>query len=63
MKGTYIGKWEIEVELLPQGFLNLWICREGNSGLKYSEIPFEVAEDYIMADILDVIENMEEEND
>lgn len=63
MEGTYIGKWEIEVELLPQGFLNLWIYKENNSGLKYSEVPFELAGDYIMADILDVIENMEEKND
>jgi len=60
MNGISLGTWEIEVELLPQGMLNLWVRRENNSGLEYSNIPFELAGDYIMSDVLDVIESLEE---
>ncbi|MBO7696465.1 MAG: hypothetical protein J6T10_27825 [Methanobrevibacter sp.] len=60
MDGILLGTWEIEVKLLPQGMLNLWVRRENNSGLEYSNIPFELAGDCIMSDVLDVIENLEE---
>ncbi len=60
MEGISLGTWEFEVELLPKGMLNLWVRRENSSGLKYSNIPFEVAGDYIMSDVLDIIENLEE---